>query len=726
MHFDPDQMLHRVSRWTTSGESFVEGDNDFDRRYEAMERQIAVLGAYADLILARCSMSSSAESGNQVQVPNTALEQIAQVTRWCWEHYFVAGEKSREDLRFRLCELFDALVETGGAVTLANVLSKIARPLLALTLRVAPPDPIDSAVFRAAPTPLWPRYVTLWTFICGGADSDGVSGFKGSRSLSLSSRSGKKLLADSQRSDVSSRSDGTEKETEESISPSSAAAEVAYRAFIREVLQLCQTLQLGVVPVRQNGLPVVENEPANENQSEDDTTQTALALELGQDLVAQNPGDMQTFLCLVDLCVQVLAGAPAHFIKPWLTTLIENVAALSAAHPLLSGFYKIARAALVAADDSGLFALSGTDGTGDGDAAAAKETCRAFLLDVLAGSQRLSDELRASALQLLLAAPAGLLTAFELAPALRAALAVGVQHPPLADAALEVLEQWTWKRQTFGDDEATDQNKNDSRHALSEISILLPSLVHSLRPYVNRAQHTNASSKETSRDDEDENGGGELDGAGAAYRAAKRYVLGLSQIPTLFGPITLTVCSYTLRKTDTFLCNHSARESARIADRFADFKADVDVRVARILGAVGGVAHVLVDDVDDDTFGVSARLKSSASASSSALTSSSTSALWDFEKRVSLDVEVGESCFVTIWLDQIIPHVSLVALSSTDRAAKVAAAEFLHAVTLLMVGRNARRWSPEAGDHAREATPFHKVLFVCISQILTRCLPILD
>ena len=153
MHFDPDQMLHRVSRWTTSGESFVEGDNDFDRRYEAMERQIAVLGAYADLILARCSMSSSAESGNQVQVPNTALEQIAQVTRWCWEHYFVAGEKSREDLRFRLCELFDALVETGGAVTLANVLSKIARPLLALTLRVAPPDPIDRYGLARFPNP---------------------------------------------------------------------------------------------------------------------------------------------------------------------------------------------------------------------------------------------------------------------------------------------------------------------------------------------------------------------------------------------------------------------------------------------------------------------------------------------------------------------------------------------------------------------------------------------
>ena len=53
-----------------------------------------------------------------------------------------------------------------------------------------------------------------------------------------------------------------------------------------------------------------------------------------------------------------------------------------------------------------------------------------FLLDVLAGAERLSDELRAAALQLLLSAPAGLLSARELAPALRDALAVGAHHPP--------------------------------------------------------------------------------------------------------------------------------------------------------------------------------------------------------------------------------------------------------------------------------------------------------
>ena len=88
--FDPDAMLARIARWTSSDHSFSDGSNDFDRRYEAMERQTAVLGAYADLLVAR---------GAGARVPQTALASLARVARWAWEHYFVAGERAREDAR---------------------------------------------------------------------------------------------------------------------------------------------------------------------------------------------------------------------------------------------------------------------------------------------------------------------------------------------------------------------------------------------------------------------------------------------------------------------------------------------------------------------------------------------------------------------------------------------------------------------------------------------------
>ena len=59
-------------------------------------------------------------------------------------------------------------------------------------------------------------------------------------------------------------------------------------------------------------------------------------------------------------------------------------------------------------------------------------------------------------------------------------------------------------------------------------------------------------------------------------------------------------------------------------------------------------------------------------------------------------------------LDAALPRAASLALTSSDRATKVAAAEFLHAATLLMVGRNARRPAPKGGDYAREPTPFHR------------------
>jgi len=627
--FDPDAMLARIARWTSSERSFADGSNDFDRRYEAMERQTAVLGAYADLLVAR---------GADARVPPTALASLARVARWAWDHYFVAGERAREDTRARLAEAFEALAFRGGITTLAGVLGSISRSLVALSLRVAPPDPIDSAAFRAAPEPLWPKYADLWTQLMRGGDAE-------SASLSRVSET---------------------------------RARATYDAFVRETLQLCQTLQLRVVPAARDG---PRGDPtAQKTTSTKRSRTTRRRARSRSSSVRGSPrrtrGTCRRFCVLVDLFCAVIANAPARHVERWLTTLIENVAALVAAHPLLSGFYKIARVALVAADDAGVFEQSFCDDASRrsesaSDRLAARETCRAFLLDVLAGAERLSDELRAAALQLLLAAPAGLLAARELAPALRDALAVGAHHPPLARAALDVLDRWTGTRSALtASSDARETSRRETtrrRRDHEEIRALLPSMVRSLRAYVDRRS---ASEKTDAGSDVGAFDAGDASNrlnAGDAYRSARRAV-----------------------------------ETARAADRSAEPEHDIDARVARVLGAVGGAAHELVDDDDR-------RASGSLVSSSSSFSSSSSSTLWDFERRVSLDVDVGENARVTIWLDQMLPRAAHCALSSTDRAAKVAAAEFLHAATLLMVGRNARAFAPEGGDHAREATPFHKI-----------------
>jgi hypothetical protein len=125
----------------------------------------------------------------------------------------------------------------------------------------------------------------------------------------------------------------------------------------------------------------------------------------------------------------------------------------------------------------------------------------------------------------------------------------------------------------------------------------------------------------------------------------------------------------------------------------------VDARVARLLGKMGGAAHALVDANTPE--GKNAHDDSNES-------------LWDPRAVVSLELSVGggvngSAVRLKLWLDAMLPRAAALALTSPDRASKVAAAEFLHAATLLMVGTNARAAAPKGGDYAREPTRFHHV-----------------
>ena len=322
----------------------------------------------------------------------------------------------------------------------------------------------------------------------------------------------------------------------------------------------------------------------------------ALALELGDGVAAADPGDMQTFLCLVDLACAVISAAPAAHVARWLSTLIENLSALSGAHPLLSGFYKIARTALVAAERA------------DAIDHAARCTCRAFLRDVLAGVERQTDELRASALQLLLAAPPGILAPREIDAPLRDALAIGLHHTPLAEAALDALERRIIHRGT-----------GDRRDLETEASY--PSLIAALRPYVDRRPSGGDAGLDASAG-ADAFAAGESSGAGAAYRAAR-------------------------------VAARRAHAAELEAEDGAVGRESVETRVTRLLGAAGGAAHAMVDE-DRSGFRVLGLGSGSGPAPGS---------LWDPTRRVSLDVVSGggpggRSVRLTMWLDALLPRAA--------------------------------------------------------------------
>ena len=143
---------------------------------------------------------------------------------------------------------------------------------MALTLRIAPPDPIDSAPFGAPPEPLQPCYVSPWTHLFGGdalavpnARVCGEAEAK-TRRRSRGTTPGKDAAANRRQRSVSVNTDAGDTPNTEGrdargvFSPSLDRIAsggggvragphhvVMYDSFIDEVLRLCQTLDLDVV-----------------------------------------------------------------------------------------------------------------------------------------------------------------------------------------------------------------------------------------------------------------------------------------------------------------------------------------------------------------------------------------------------------------------------------------------------------------------------------------------
>ena len=263
------------------------------------------------------------------------------------------------------------------------------------------------------------------------------------------------------------------------------------------------------------------------------------------------------------------------------------------------------------------------------------------------------------------------MTTSELAAPLRDALRLGLHHAPLAEAALDALEAWLARRGRVDDGGETDA--------------ALPSVVAALRPYVDRAP------QEDGRELEADAASGvdpvAAGATGAGYREAKR-------------------AAKRGRAADL----EASREGLDARD------GGLDARVARLIGAMGGAAHALVGGArgGGGRAGVAnAGKTTTAVAASDGGSCLNDASVWDPDRRVGVEVSVGGgpgggAAKLTVSLDAALPRAASLALTSSDRATKVAAAEFLHAATLLMVGRNARRPAPKGGDYAREPTPFHR------------------
>jgi len=659
---DLDELMEKLARFTLE-EKFAAGGNAFEKRFESMERQVSLLIAYTDVLEL------------QQTVDEATLDMVASILRWIFEHYSNEVDTRKRVVHDAIVNLFQTLHERGGA--LRSLFSRCGQSLVLLTLRVGPPDPIDRLLADAPPIQLWPRYVDLWVRLLGGEEK--YERFKPNRALkrnisphgSGSKRRSQSLdssVAAGRLSENSVDEHGMDVDVviDEQTQIAQGAASATYDCFVEHILLICNTLELGV---RESAMINPGANVENEAQEKDVKipedlvdknieANALIALNLEGNLEAKNPGDMQTFLGLVDFFRKVIEESPSKHMCAWIGQLGEELMLLATKNTALSGFYKLIQSSLHAAERSGYFQFARLDKKDqtikkddetrqieidEEEQAARLHVARSFqnfLHEVLAESSGKTGELRAASLSLLLEAPEGLLSLNDLVRPLCSMLELGLQHSPMAETGLRVLETWLTNRR-------------------EELLPTLPECVRSLRPYLDRGDglpedleidRNNA----TAMFDIDENA---QSGSVAEWRFEKRM------------------------------------EKQALEQRSNSEEKILLMKVLRLLGSVGSYSHFLVNSLEEDEQSGTDQNRDS-------------TILWDSTMRISIDLPLYAT-EATLWLDSCLPRIAQLAKFSRDRATKVAACEALHAMTLLMVGRNARR--PDSADDKSGVTPFHLV-----------------
>ena len=103
LEMDLDELMEQLARFTLE-EKFAAGGNAFEKRFESMERQVALLIAYTDVLEL------------QQTVDETTLDMVASILRWIFEHY--SNEVDTKNVaRRRHCQFISNVIRERWCVT---------------------------------------------------------------------------------------------------------------------------------------------------------------------------------------------------------------------------------------------------------------------------------------------------------------------------------------------------------------------------------------------------------------------------------------------------------------------------------------------------------------------------------------------------------------------------------------------------------------------------------
>ncbi|XP_075945492.1 DNA-dependent protein kinase catalytic subunit-like isoform X1 [Anarhichas minor] len=398
-----------------------------------------------------------------------------------------------------------------------------------------------------------------------------------------------------------------------------------YDELVKSILKIVEKLDLSVRKVTTG------------EEAPDDAAHVLPSSDPTAHLVPNKIKDFTAFINLVDFCSELLLTKHLEYFQSWMYPLSHELILHSIRNPLVSGFYKLLSVTMKIAKRIKYYQGVGPRSSTSPQSDTVKSACFAlfskFGKEVCVRMKQYKDELLASCLTFVLSLHHNIIALDIKAycPALEAALKLGLSHVPLANVALDALEDWS------------------SHIPLETMQNCYTSILPLLDGYL----------KTTTNDKDDSNWE-------VMSSVSSRSEKGYSQVMTRL-----------LKKSKQLTTEDAPLVTVRL-------------RVVKLLGHLGGKLN-----------------RNLVTAVSSEETMKKFVA-WDSEKRLSFAVPFADMKPV-IYLDPFLPHISELALSTSDRQTKVAACELLHSLVVYMVGKSAQM--VEGDNSLPPMYKLHKRLF---------------
>ncbi|KAM9332600.1 DNA-dependent protein kinase catalytic subunit [Pholidichthys leucotaenia] len=213
-------------------------------------------------------------------------------------------------------------------------------------------------------------------------------------------------------------------------------SQLLYDELVKSVLRIVEKLDLSVQKV-------------TGEESLDDASHVLPSSDPTAHLLPNKVKDFTAFINLVDFCSELLLNRHSEYFQSWMYPLSHELILHSIRNPLVSGFYKLLSVTMKIAKKIKYYQGVGLQSSGSPQGETVKNACFAlfskFGKEVCIRMKQYKDELLASCLTFVLSLHHNIvaLDIKAYCPALETALKLGLSHIPLANAALDALEDWS-------------------------------------------------------------------------------------------------------------------------------------------------------------------------------------------------------------------------------------------------------------------------------------------